>query len=357
MWDTIHAGSLVRRSQEIDFSAYMKADGPNNGGGQPPLFNGPSSAKFTILFFTAVIGLVFVGLLQYTFKLLLTLTVVEEPPAVYLPLSDENEALNATPKPHLVSQDGDRVFITSSIRGVLRHLRREAGFWSPWRGLGPNIVFALANGFVRGIFISILELLMPLRLATVIGGIASMVVLSRFALVCTHIMISAPTSARWWTRYSQTPWAQAKKTIPAVLIWATALQLVAELSILAASKDISSGARISIFGTDIILYILIAIPATILLVRVQASVLPDDVNTIVPFDKTFGQDTSDTDGVLTVQKAFKSIDGKVFKRVCIFLAKATPILIASSTVFVVLFVVMFMAWVPAGPSFVAVPTA
>lgn len=346
MWDTIHAAShFVKRSKDVDFTAYMNPD----NGSQPPLFKGPSGTQFTILLLTGAVGLIFISLLQYTFKLLLTLTVVEEPPAVYLPLSGDAEALNATPKPHLTPRpQGDRVFITSSIRGTLRHLRREAGIWSPWRGLGPHIVFALANIFTRGVIISILEIFMSLRLAAVIGGIASMVALSRFALVCTHIMISAPEATRWWTRYHKTSWAQAKKTIPAVLIWAAALQLVAEISIEAAKQGISPGVRITIFGTDILLYILIAIPATILLVRVQASVLSDDVATIVPFDKTFGQDTSDTDGVLTVEKAIKSIDCAVFKRVCIFLAKSVPVLIATSSIFVVLFVVIFLSWFPPG---------
>lgn len=341
MWATIHAAShFVKRSKDLDFSVYMNLD----KGPRPPLSNGPSGTQLTILFLTGAVGLIFILLLQYTFKLLLTLTVVEEPPAVYLPLSDDAEALSATPKPHLTRPEGDRIFITSSIRGTLRHLRHKAGIWSPWRGLGPHIVFALANIFTRGVAIGILETIMPLRLAAVIGGIASMVALSRLALVCTHIMISAPEATRWWTRYHKTPWAQAKKTIPAVLIWAAALQLVAEISIEASKKDMHPGFRITIFGTDILIYFLIAIPATILLVRVQASVLSDDVATIVPFDKTFGQDTSDTDGVLTVQKAVKSIDCAVFKRVCIFLVKSVPVVIATSSAVVALFVVMFFSW-------------
>lgn len=155
-------------------------------------------------------------------------------------------------------------------------------------------------------------------------------------------MISAPEATRWWTRYRKTPWAQAKKTIPAILIWAVTLQLVAEL-IEVANEDISSGPRIAIFSTSILVYILIAIPATILLVRVQASVLSDDIATIVPFDKTFGQDTSDTDGVLTVKKAIKSINCTVFKRVCIFLAKSVPLLMASSFIIVALCVKIYLS--------------
>ena len=156
-------------------------------------------------------------------------------------------------------------------------------------------------------------------------------------------MISAPEATYWWVRYQKISWAQAKKTIPTILIWATTLQVIAEVSIHAAQKGISPGARIAIFGTSFLLYVLIAIPATILLTRVQASVLSDDVTTIVPFDKTFGQDTSDTDGVLTVGKAIKSIDCAVFKRVCIFLVKSVPILFATGAITVSLVVLVFFS--------------
>lgn len=110
------------------------------------------------------------------------------------------------------------------------------------------------------------------------------------------------------------------------------------------SSSGSVGWSLVIYGINILLYILVAIPATILLVRVQASVLADDVATIVPFDKTFGQDTSDTDGVLTVQKAIKSIDRACFKRVCIYLAKSLPVLLAVTFTFVAAFMIMFLSW-------------
>lgn len=163
-------------------------------------------------------------------------------------------------------------------------------------------------------------------------------------------MITPPEATYWWTRYCKTSWAQANKTVPAILIWATSIQLISELFALAAKTDIPSGARISIFIINILLYIVIAIPATILLIRVQASALPDDTPTIVQFEKTFGQDTSDTGGVLTVQKAIKSIDCATFNRVCIFLAKTVPATIAFNLIVVALFILMFIALVPSGQS-------
>lgn len=346
MWDTIHSASsqLVKRSKDFDYIAYMKPD----NGDQPPSFKWPNGAPLTILVLVGTIAFISVVLVQYTFKLLLVLTTVEDPPAVYLPINQDTESRNANPEPR---QEGDRVFITSSIRGTLRHLRREAGFWSPWRGFAPNLIFSFTYAFIQVLVVSILKAFMPLRLATILGGIASMVFLSKFSMVCTHIMITPPEATYWWTRYCKASWAQANKTVPAILIWATTLQLLSELSNFAAQTDISSGARISIFIINILLYILIGIPATILLTRVQASALPDDAPTIVQFEKTFGQDTSDTGGVLTVQKAIKSIDCATINRVCIYLAKTVPVSIVLPLIVVVLFVLMFIALTPPGQPF------
>lgn len=310
-----------------------------------------SDAQIVILGFTALIGIIVIALDLYTFKLLLALTVVEEPPSVYLSVEEDAEALNAPTTPRLVNQASDRVFITSSIRGTLRHLRREAGIWSPWRGFRANFVFLFAFSFFQGLITKFLGIVLPLSLATFAATVASIVLLSKLALVCTHIMITAPERSSWCTRYQKTTWDQANKTVPALVLWACAHQIPTAVSILGASEGISSTVRISILSVGLLLYILINIPATILLVRIQASVLPDDVVTIVPFDKTFGQDTSDTGGVLTVKKAIRSIDCAVIKRVCIFLAKSIPIILALNTIVVVLIVAMFCSFRPDEPTF------
>lgn len=346
------ASQLIKRSDAENLNAHLTHMLGSGNDGQPDQPKHPlSNAQVAALVFTVLIGSIVISLVQYTFKLLLTLTVVEEPPSLYLSVEEDAEALNAPTTPHLVRQTGDRNFITSSIRGTLRHLRQQAGIWSPWRGFAANFVFLIAFAFFQGTITKFFGIVLPLGLATFAATVASMVLLSKLALVCTHIMITAPEHSSWCTRYQKTTWAQANKTVPAIVLWACALQIPTLVSLLGASEDILPTVRIRIFGVGLLLYILINIPATIILARVQASVLADDAVTIVPFDKTFGQDTSDSDGVLTLKKAIQSIDCAVVKRVCIFLAKSIPIILAINTIFVVLFMAMFFSWLPDGPPF------
>lgn len=347
------ASQLIKRSDAENLNAHLRSHMlPSGNDGQPDQPKFPlSNAQVVVLGSTFLIGAIVVSLVQYTFKLLLTLTVVEEPPSVYLSVEEDAEALNAPTTPRLVKQADDRVFITSSIRGTLRHLRREAGIWSPWRGFGANFVYLFAFSFFQGLITNFFATVLPLSLATFAATVTNMVLLSKLALVCTHIMITAPECSSWWTRYQKTSWDQAKKTVPAIVLWACALEIPTAVLTLAAEPDISSTARTSILSVCLLLYILINLPATILLARIQASVLPDDAVTIVPFDKTFGQDTSDTDGVLTVKKAIRSIDCAVIKRVCIFLVKSIPIVFATNVIFVVLIVGMFFSFRPDRPLF------
>ena len=77
--------------------------------------------------------------------------------------------------------------------------------------------------------------------------------------------------------------------------------------------------------------------------RVQASVLADDVSTVVPFDKTFGQDTSSTNGVVTLQMALNSLDFDICKRLGIFFLKTIPIFTVLCLGFVVLVFIQIAA--------------
>lgn len=309
-----------------------------------------SGAATVTLVLTAIVGLVLLIMLQYTVKLLLTLAVVEEPPAVYLPLSTDTEAGEATSRP----ANDQRVFITSNIPGAIRYLRSEAGTWAPWRGFAPNLFFGIANGIVQGIFTAILAAILPWNpsvsgpdsdpnyshhkgsLASFLAGILALASLSRFAMVCTHIMITAPSEQYWWDRLRKSQWSEAKKTIPAVLIWATAVQVAAEGTFITGSPTLAAhpGARIAIGFVNFLVYVCITIPATILLIRVQASVLEDEMPTIVSFDKTFGQDTSATNGVLTIKMAIKSFDRSLLKRLGILLLKTVPLCAVATAAFV-----------------------
>jgi len=63
MWDTIHAASshLVKRSKDLDFTAYMKPD----NGDQPPSFKTPNGAPLNILVLFGAIGIISIILVSY----------------------------------------------------------------------------------------------------------------------------------------------------------------------------------------------------------------------------------------------------------------------------------------------------
>lgn len=149
-------------------------------------------------------------------------------------------------------------------------------------------------------------------------------------MISFSIMIAVPQPGKsWFTRIRETPWSSATKTIPALLIFSVCLQVVTELGrTITSQENFSVAARLTFIFVDIVAYIFLVVPATILLVRVQASTLPDDIQTIVPFDRTFGQDISLTNDALTVKGAMESLDWPVMKRTLGFMAKTVPIAFA-----------------------------
>ena len=55
-----------------------------------------------------------------------------------------------------------------------------------------------------------------------------------------------------------------------------------------AGKSAVAGKGFAIFIISLVLILLVLVPAKVMLVRVQASLLPDDQESIVPFDRSFG---------------------------------------------------------------------
>jgi len=103
------------------------------------------------------------------------------------------------------------------------------------------------------------------------------------------------------------------KMAPAVALWATSSQVVAILPMLVCGsfgslkhmnnpeyepgrKDLYAVGAQGIMGMflTILLFVLLQIPASVTLVRVAASMLPEEDETIVPFDRTFGGKTTPT---------------------------------------------------------------
>ena len=254
------------------------------------------------------------------------LCMVESPETeAYVPVRtiDPNEppAYSATPAPKPthgqpedpdldVEDDAEILLVrnkplTSSIRATVQHLRARAGFMSRFRGLSMFFAWNMLNGFL----ISVIANIFPNRLGVAFAAIVAETALATWHMAWVHIIISEPSPKRWYKRIpSMRTWT---KIAPATALWATTNQVVSILPMLVCGsfgslnrmkdpeyqpgrKDLYAvgGQGMLGFSLMIILFVLLQIPATVTLVRVAASMLPEEDETIVPFDRTFGNKTT-----------------------------------------------------------------
>jgi len=122
---------------------------------------------------------------------LITLTSVEDPPAVYLPLGRNDHKAAAV----LGINVEERSYITSSLFGTLRHLRSEGGFFALWRGFNAHLFFLIASIFINGVCQSVFKRtgMFPAFLTRIISSLISHLALARLAMVCTQY-VPTPTA-------------------------------------------------------------------------------------------------------------------------------------------------------------------
>lgn len=140
-----------------------------------------------------------------------------------------------------------------------------------------------------------------------IAAIIAEVALSSWELTWYHIVISEPNSKKWWQRLPSFKSRAWVKIAPAVALRSLTTQIAAGLPMVlcrsfGTMKHLQDPAfhpskkdMYAIFGQSLIvlflsfaLFILLEIPATVTVVRVAASMLPEEYETIVPFDRSFG---------------------------------------------------------------------
>ncbi|KAM0718873.1 hypothetical protein Q7P37_005945 [Cladosporium fusiforme] len=207
--------------------------------------------------------------------------------------------------------------ITASISTSIRHLHSVGGFFGRWRGAGVGVVYhmlhAIATNALTGLigfgFVghALMHILVSLGLA-------------RVHMVWTHTMIAAPTSKSWFRR--MVPRKECKVILLPTLAFAVAQQVTVIMPIAVAfalglpeqmhnqefdfmKRDLSGGeaayyafALLAIPLTAVFVALAILIPASVTLTRVEAALLPEDQETIVPFDRSlvFGEHDHQTRG-------------------------------------------------------------
>ncbi|KAL9114086.1 MAG: hypothetical protein Q9227_001858 [Pyrenula ochraceoflavens] len=310
-----------------------------------------------ILVLTGLTFLFSMFVIKYTYAgIVAALTVVETPtPEVYVAVdSIENEdPANKKPTHTDPLVDDPEVVVTkakpvtSSIRSTMVQLRAKGGFWSPFRGLGLFICWGLARTFIIAFLGGRGLMRHPVWTAGV--SVLADVLLSNWEMTWYHIVISQPSPKRWpqrvpshlkyWRRMAP---AVALRSIASEITVTFPVLLGCSFGMLRQLDDAAHNGRaqehpwtllinsLVVLVSGVALFILIQIPATVTAVRVAASMLPEEDETIVPFDRSFGGKTTPEivggQGKIGIVEAWRSFDWSSRIRLLKLAAKVVAIM-------------------------------
>ncbi|KAF2130564.1 hypothetical protein P153DRAFT_338481 [Dothidotthia symphoricarpi CBS 119687] len=327
---------------------------------------------FALLYVSFVASMVFISLMSYMLnEVITTLCMVETPtaaitisPSVAEPADKEEKEglLEAGPTITLVHQKP----ITSSIRGTIKHLVANAGRWSRFRGLRIHALYSFAFVFVAQIFDSVLPHFCGQ--AVLVAALSGAVVAPVHA-AWTHKVVSLPSEQSFWQRIpAKSHWktlalpAAIKSAMPYISVY-----IIAGVAMLFGlhnidqetfdSYDAAQVASLIFRGIATLLIavsctLFLCIPAIVTLVRIESSVLPEDQDTIVPFDRTFGGKVVSQhlggSGKIAFLDAWRSFNWEARRRLIALYVKSFAMV--TGMAFVVLHILAFEVFVIMGPA-------
>ncbi|KAI2471044.1 hypothetical protein F4781DRAFT_388553 [Annulohypoxylon bovei var. microspora] len=236
--------------------------------------------------------------LQHLFP---TLAIVEDPsPPAYEPVSLNDDAQSfaddTAPLADEAANSQARL-ITSSLRSTYRTLTAISGWRSLFRGLACYFAMSASTLFVYGILVSAF---IPSLIAAPLSAIA----LVQLYTAWTHIVISAPSPKTFWQRLPPFKKAFNATALPVTmyLFSAELASFVPKMLAYAMSMNLPNPKQpgvipqgdkndiwkgVIVLLVSLVLHIFLVIPTQVVLTRVQASLLPEEDDTIVPFDRSF----------------------------------------------------------------------
>ncbi|KAI6086194.1 hypothetical protein F4821DRAFT_260282 [Hypoxylon rubiginosum] len=280
-----------------------------------------------LLFLDVLIFLPLVLMVNYSLQHVFpTLAIVEDPsPPAYEPVSlnEDSQSLAEENAPFAdeAARGGSQArLITSSIRSTYRTLKAISGWRSLFRGFACYLSLTVATSFVYGILVSAF---IPSLIAAPLSAIA----LVQLYTAWTHIVISAPSSKTFWQRLPPFKKAFQATALPVVMYFfaAEVSTFVPKMIAYAMSMNLPDAKQpgvipagdkndiwkgVIVLLITLVLHIFLVIPTQVILTRVQASLLPDDDDTVVPFDRSFAGKVEPAivggKGFVTVKDAWQS---------------------------------------------------
>lgn len=239
--------------------------------------------------------------------------------------------------------------ITAKFRSTLKHLRARAGVWSRFRAMSLFLFYSVSLGRLT------LLLRNVLRVPQGLDGVLASVLLARIQMGWTHIAISDPSPKYWFRRLPSIklwkkvviPTAlhaaaqQVTILLPAALACTLGLKKAFEPEVLV---NMSDSERNMLFGKGLLVVfvaifcaVAVVVPASVALTRVQASLLTEEEETIVPFDRSFGGRVIPAivggSGVIGALDAWKTFDWNSRVRLLKMYAKALVIQVSVALLF------------------------
>lgn len=264
---------------------------------------------------------------------------VEDPqPPAYTALSPDDDVPAAEITP---TSAHDSALTTSSIRRIDALLRSVGGWPANFRGLAVAVVANFAASFVG----AAVSWAIPRQFGFLIAMLATV----QLSTAWTHIVITTPSPLPFWNRLPA--FAKTFKAIwlPTTVYWfatqiTTGLPLWLGRAFGLSRWDPARPTAVPAYNGHAVwqsflvvvvtigAIVLLVIPAEVILVRVQASLLPADADTIVPFDRSFGgkvePEVVTGRGYVDFQTAWLTFERASWIRLYRLLAKITAVTFA-----------------------------
>jgi len=307
-----------------------------------------------VLVSTAILYIVGMSIVEYSFgRMIPALIMVETPQAIlFEPLkNDPDAALDSKVEQELLLVKQEP--ITASFRKTLKHLRAKAGRAAHLRGVRVFFVYSAAMSMCTSFFSAIP--VVPRFVAPIVASL----LLANVSVAWTHIVISENNNKAWYKRVpSFKVW---KKIAGPTAFLAIAEQLAVALPVAMAysfglhninhetaknatptEKHIMVGQMFAIMAVGFLTAVFVVIPANVALTRVQASLLSDDLETIVPFDRSFSgkviPEIVGGTGVVGIRDALTTFDWAARIRLVLAYVKVFFMQIALSVLFLTIMV-------------------
>lgn len=186
--------------------------------------------------------------------------------------------------------------ITSGLRSTIRHLRGRGGIWSCFRGFRMYLAFTGFNtglGFLIQVFLPIPTRSVPF-VRSFLGAFGPSMLWATWQMAWVHLVIAdkSPRSTyrrmlgfQHWPKIA--PAAALCNLLDSATFSMAKLAGWTAMGILS-NRDSKNLPRLIVTITLYNFLLLASLPARAIFARVAASMLPEEDDPIVPFDRTFG---------------------------------------------------------------------